>query len=134
MSTDGQSAVNVAAVDELLDALEAAADLDEIHRLVSQKFIECNAPPRLSAWLINLINTERRRRDTGNAADYPIAPLNKWPALPLASAARAAIGVAAASADGAHPTSRAFAFALVGLFVATLAWRCYLEETYATHR
>jgi hypothetical protein len=109
--------------DMLVEALRAVSELDQLHELLSNDYIDERSCPAFSGWLVKLVNAERRRRKSGGEPWYPLGSFTDWPAPQLVQAGVLTLAIAEAAAAGGQPAIRVFAFRLHHLLLVSMAAR-----------
>ncbi len=107
-------------IDELLVCLRSVSDgdLDGLQHLVACNEVVDNCSPSLAAWLTQLVNAERNRRETGGDDVYPIAEFENWPArLLMQNANLSLVFIESAIIAGAPPAIMQFVLRLAQLLV-----------------
>jgi hypothetical protein len=132
-STTGES-MSATAQDELIDALCEVEDLDQLHELLSNDHTDRFAAPEFTAWLVELVNAERRRRETDEQeTDYPMHVFWMWPANRLYQATVLALVTVEAALIVGEPTIQQFALRLSQVMVGSMGLKmvqavCELEK------
>ncbi len=102
--------------DGLIDTLADVLDLDQLHTLVSNDYTDRYSSPLFNSWLVELLNTERRRRQSGEVAtDYPMHVFSEWPPSYLVQATTLSLVMVEAAVLEGEPTIVAFTFKLCEL-------------------
>lgn len=107
-------------IDELLVCLRRVddADLDGLQILVASNDLVDRASPPLGAWLTNLVNAERNRRQHDGEDVYPIAEFENWqPRLLVQNASLSLVLIESAMLAAAPPAVMQFVLRLAQLLV-----------------
>jgi hypothetical protein len=104
-------------VDELLVALRHVEDLDNLQTLVASSDTMDRYSPPLRDWMLQLVNCERRRRETGGDDEYPIAVFENWPVRWLVQNANLAGCIVEAAIIHGDPAIVNFSLRLLQLLV-----------------
>ncbi len=108
--------------DELIDTLQNVDNLDGLHGLLSNDCVDRLSSPAFSAWIVDILNAERRRRATSEAAtDYPMTDFSQWPPAYLVQAATLTCIIVEAAAIAGDPAAMDFCFRLQQLVVGNMA-------------
>jgi hypothetical protein len=119
--------------DQLLGCLAEVPDLDKLHPFLLNEHTDQFGSPPFSAWLLDLLNTERQRR-SGSVAhvDFSIPEFDTWPPSYLVQATTLTLLIVEAAVMVGEPSILAFAFKLCELLIGSLSL-AYLSGMAANH-